>query len=68
MVNYEGELVLARKEQNSLCLFPHGYAQIPPHWKKLAFLLVSSRGSPKAVLEDDLSTANKQFLVVAGSW
>lgn len=35
MVNYEGELVLQGRSQNSLRLFPHGHAQIPPHWKKI---------------------------------
>lgn len=43
------------RSQNTLCLFPHGHAQMPPDaGRKSASFLASSRGSPKPVLEDDL--------------
>lgn len=70
MVNDDKELCLARKEPEWF-LFVSTWScsdSLTHTGKKSSSLLVSSRGSPKPVLEDDLSTENKQFVVVVQSW
>lgn len=58
-----------RRSQNTLCLFPHGHAQIPPRWKKIRLLSGFFQGKSKtSPWRWPYSTENKQFLVVAWSW
>lgn len=35
------------RSQNTLCLFPHGHAQIPPRWKKIRLLSGFFQGKSK---------------------
>lgn len=57
------------RSQNTLCLFPHGHAQIPPHWKKIRLFSGFFQGkSETSPWRWPYSTENKQFIVVAWSW
>lgn len=53
---------------NTLCLFPHGHAQMPPRWKKSRLLSGFFQGKSKTrPWRWPYSTENKQFVVVAWS-